>query len=292
MEAAVFSSDTFNMGMRVLGGPSWRWRRAEKLAAAGNEPSFLDDEQTVAGWRYGRDIAGHGDQPRQADADRHPLLAAAHSIYVQNRPDRWQIEARLLTGATVESVAQRVGIGADVVQAYTELFFDVANHLNARDWISACAVGVGPWGLWDPNESNIWRWSAYHGGEIVLDLLVADYLSLPNPAHPNRHELAEEIRTLVRLVCVPLENRRLFRRVLSDVKEIEAKRSDARDPVERETLAQHIATLELAVMEPGGENGIQHVEIDARSEVTVGKDKEKRKSRRHKLVGAGQAAGV
>jgi hypothetical protein len=191
-------------------------------------------------WRYRTAL-----KPGQPSAnDEMTVLAAAHEIHTANDRRRWEIEARMLTGADVSAISQRVGITVEVVETYVGGFFDVRDHLNARDWFWLQAVDVGSWGPPEPTEGDTWRWAAASGGPVVLDLLIGDYLNQPLPEMPDRHQLAEDIRHLVRFICAPMSDKRIFGRVLREAREVLARRAESYDKNELQLLSHYVDFLE------------------------------------------------
>jgi hypothetical protein len=69
-----------------------------------------------------------------------------------------------------------------VVAAYHELFFSVRDRMQARDWVLAMAVGSHPASDFaGPQPAGLWRYAAFTGGPLVLDLIVAVTTDGPLP---------------------------------------------------------------------------------------------------------------
>ena len=232
--------------MRTRDGPSWRWERAGDLLACNQQPDALDDEQTRAAWRYRYASSRAAGEPGGPMDPSHPALAAAHRIHETNGPGRWEVEARSLSGCSVPDIARRVGIDPVVAHVYARTFFDVHGRLHAKDWIRLTAVRVGFGRPAEPAEADVWRYAAVSGGPAVLDVLVGDYLALPDPDPPGRHELAEGIRTLVRFVCTPMFDGKAFRRVLGQARQVLTARAGSFSLTELRGVAVHLGALEAA----------------------------------------------
>src|SRR5277367_906025 len=99
--------------MRAADGPAWRWQRAKAFAAAGRTPDPIDDAMTVAAWRFLRG-AGLINHHRQR-TDR--AIAKAVAIHAEDSTARWELEARLLTGANFEEIPHKLKVTAKVVTA-------------------------------------------------------------------------------------------------------------------------------------------------------------------------------
>jgi hypothetical protein len=104
----------------------------------------VDDQWTARARDFlaaeGRRGSGHGGGRQQAHAS--PIQAALDLWEAAPPTPRWLVEARLLTGAPLEEVAQRCGLPAEVVQTYHQLFFDVRGRLRATDWVMIHVVGT------------------------------------------------------------------------------------------------------------------------------------------------------
>ena len=223
----------------ILGGggtaPTTWWRSAQ--------PDQYDDGGTVDAWRFRLAVADGTAMPTSESADS---LAVAHGLYAENGPRRWEIESRLLAGVSVTEITSRMNLRTDQVQCYAATFFDVIGQLNAHDWISMYAVRVGPFAPAKISEGDIWRTVAVSGGRAVLDILVADYLNLLEPAYENRAEMAEDIRTFVRLGTTPLTDKQEFGRIIKRMWQMLAKRQATISDAEWQMAAAHLQHLEMA----------------------------------------------
>ncbi|HVS40299.1 MAG TPA: hypothetical protein VMS17_32375, partial [Gemmataceae bacterium] len=81
---------------------------------------------------------------------------------------------------------------------YGALFFDVAESLAATDWTTYSAIGLGRIRPAAVSEGDIWRFTAFFGGEHPLDLIIADHRGRTEPAVADRHLLAEQGRWVAR----------------------------------------------------------------------------------------------
>ena len=229
--------------IRASNEPWWRWNRAGDLMALCAEPDQYDDSATVDAWRFRLAAADVIGTPTTESPDS---MALAHSLYAENGPRRWEIEARLLAGVSVAEIDSRINLSADQVQWYAATFFDVIGQLNAHDWIWLYAVRVGPFAPAKLSEGDIWRTVAVSGGRAVLDILIADYLGLPEPAYENRAEMAEDIRACVRLGTTPMTDKREFGRIVKRMWQMLAKRQATISDAEWQMAAAHLQHLEMA----------------------------------------------
>jgi hypothetical protein len=127
-------------------GPDWRARRCALLVESGRRPARYDDAQTKGAYYFFRGMSrAECERQRQRVRRRWPHVAAA--LGLRQGADafrRWQAEALLLAGEPISSVAARLGIGVEALQAYVALFFDVVDHLDAQDFIAVEVIGLRP----------------------------------------------------------------------------------------------------------------------------------------------------
>src|SRR5580658_5249358 len=209
---------------RMLGDPrryspfcqvDWRWQAAREDFQRGKHALKSKDQVIAKARRFLIEQSrANTDRERLRLSQRWPTLAATRAIHSNDGVERWQIEARLLAGTPVAEVARRTGIPVDLVKTYAALFFDVQGRLSAHDWIRLEAVGVGRWAA-IPTEGDIWRYVADSGGTAVVELLIGDYLC---PVHddPDRHDLAEDIRVMVRFATASMADKKAFRAILRE----------------------------------------------------------------------------
>jgi hypothetical protein len=71
-----------------------------------------------------------------------PEIVLVHELhYSPYSEQRHILEARLLTTESYEEISQRMGTSAKAVSLYADLFFDVRDRLQARDWIMKVILG-------------------------------------------------------------------------------------------------------------------------------------------------------
>jgi hypothetical protein len=112
--------------------------------------------------------------------DRQRLYEAETGLYEAKAfwdqgdgPARWELEARLLTTESWETVASKVGLTPLGVEYIEKLYFHVRDKFEATSWISHKAVRV--WTI--PPEAPeflgaYWRMLAFNAGPLVLDAVV------------------------------------------------------------------------------------------------------------------------
>lgn len=244
-EHPTLDKDDFYRRMRAGDGPAWRWQRLQDVIATNRRPDKHDDDPTKIAWRMYKSLCATP-EVRASHRRRYGTWLQTYLIYLANYAHRWEIEARLLTGASATEIAAKLKIEAGVVEAYTALFFDVTGRLQARDWIWCTAVRVGLWGMSRPTEADLWRYFAVSGGGAVLDVLVSDYLGRVEPVYPDRHQLAEDIRALVDFTTTTMADKKEYRRVMERMWQILATRITIVDEAQFQKLFAQMDFLEVA----------------------------------------------
>lgn len=159
----------------------WRWQKAVRLHRDGRPVSRVRDDEFVAkAVRFLREKAACADEWALLDLSaRWPSLFDAHEVYQAAeggpRATRWEVEARLLAGASPERVGARVGLSPDAVRWYEALFFHVTDRLSTPGWVAHHAIGPSVHeGLLNERDYGLlWKWYGYGGGEHLLDAVTA-----------------------------------------------------------------------------------------------------------------------
>jgi len=176
----------------------WRWQRAEQLVVDGlNAVASRDDEPTCRAARYLRELA-RCQTPRQQDnlARRSPDIAEAKRIHAEGGLKRLEIEARTLAGQTAAETGRRAGVDVHAIETYCDLFFDVAERMNALVYIVIAAIRK-PHPEEEPDaDHEITRSLAHHGGPVVLEA-VLDFVNGRKP--PAEDEDAVRLRKKIGL---------------------------------------------------------------------------------------------
>jgi hypothetical protein len=160
--------------------PAWRYERARgilqqqvpRLAAGLEDPlvrsyvGFLRDEE-----RLRRTSLREFDIGLRL-ASRWPLLYSAYEFKQQpaGALSRVSLEACVLAGMTDAEMAERFKRDVETVRVYRELFFDVADRLEVRDYIAGFVLApVLQSGIESLNPELLAKYFGYFGGPAVLD---------------------------------------------------------------------------------------------------------------------------
>jgi hypothetical protein len=192
--------------------PDWRWRRALALAQSGRPATRQqDDDQTLRAARY----LGAAERPQAARRERGLArsfgdLREALRLHEQGGPRALEAQARLLAGQPPDEVADRTALSGEAVRCYEALFFNVADRLHARDWVTLRVIRRRR--SLDELRAladRLLLGFAYFGGVVVLEALLpflADDLSWlwehPDASTP-QGRVAGSLRLIVRLELLP-----------------------------------------------------------------------------------------
>lgn len=156
--------------------PAWRWARACHLVENNKRPARgRDDDRVREAVRFYRSwLRCEGKSAYDKLARKMPAPYQAWQLHQDSSLARSVLEARLLTNEATREVARKCAFTEDVVEAYSDLYYDVRNRLHARDWLITLAIGRGTHsGLTGAGLDVLVKLYAFHGGPLVLDAVVA-----------------------------------------------------------------------------------------------------------------------
>jgi hypothetical protein len=222
--------------------PDWRWRAAAGDAQEGLPGIWEDQDITRARFYFcDRERAVSDEQL----ATTYPDLFVAHAIHIAADVRRDELQARLLC-EPVEIIAMKMGLSDSVVFAYAQIFFDVLQSLRARDWVQEFAIRPHTFSN-PPAEGEVWRQLAYYIGPYALEALINDYFGRANPECPNQHELADDLRFLVRFnLSRPPPGLGADPQIVEESCQRELERSRRTGNAINPMLAHHLQVLRLA----------------------------------------------
>jgi len=266
----------------------WRWRLANSLRN-GTFPArceWVDPwvERAVAYQDALDSVGGDPHHPHTTGVD--PAMAEAHRLRLgDDRPRRWEVEARLLAGGDDAEVARRCGLSVDAVAGFTAAFFDVRPQLGHPTYIQHQAIGA-PHDAAESPVGGVWRGLGYHGGPPAVDFLAAgaedtgriDDFVLAGPAAPQtRHaRLRRMVVAALTLEPDPAAARRVVP-LIEVMEELDPRAKDASCRPIDGSFAAMVAGLDLTPGRPerdeygldgGGES--RPTEDDPRSDAGLG----------------------
>lgn len=113
---------------------------------------------------------------RVSNKDRE--LSQATELAQASTSLRGEVEARILARHDDATIARDCSLVPEVVHWFEALFFNVRDRLHARDWITLRAIRLHQ----GASNETIWRAFAYHGGPIILEIILAVTRKRPFPA--------------------------------------------------------------------------------------------------------------
>jgi hypothetical protein len=189
--------------------PDWRWQRALSLVRARQRfSSKRDDDVTGRAVDYLRAVRDRSSHRRRNALEEATDIRAARRLYKSGGELKSLVEARLLTGQSPTDIARCSMLTRLVIETYEALFFQVADRLEAPDWIHTYAISRWTDGLWRPSPATLLKRFAYGGGVPVLEavaplLLAPGGIQLVGPAEEWRSPLGR--RTLLARLAVAVE---------------------------------------------------------------------------------------
>lgn len=187
-----FSSDSW-LPYSLFRVPAWRFAKASWLHARGKRPSRLDDDDGVRrAWRF---LAAQRRTTPARRSRQDLAIQVAMSIWEEEDPHRRSvIEALLLTTEPMWAIAARFNLPVEAIECYHEVFFDVRPHLDASGWIMARAIGTTWWqGFTGLPIGALWKYVAYIGNPLVLDVMIAATTNGPLPDRVRQDLVREQI---------------------------------------------------------------------------------------------------
>jgi hypothetical protein len=168
----------------VCRSPAWRWQRARAIVEQGLTcTARTDDASTRRVVEYlracGLSLVG---SQTQGGVPADEVLHAAHRLFEVGGLVRFIVQARLLARQSPCEVARLTSFEPAVIETFASIFFDVCDHLDARDWVANQV-------LWPALEANL-RTDALGGalmaigywlGPAILDITLAVATDAPLP---------------------------------------------------------------------------------------------------------------
>ena len=174
--------------------PQWRADRALRMAEHRPKPLWPRgyDDHPVRAYRnllLACMSAGTDEQLREAARLVRPDVHRAHMLHFA--PDcqlRQILEARLLTNESLSEIAQRFATEEQTIEYYEQLFFNVRDRLQHKDWIAKIILGspgdLAPnrrGSMTEAQRGFLYRLFAFHGGPLALDAMIGGMVSTKMP---------------------------------------------------------------------------------------------------------------
>ncbi|MEJ7638979.1 MAG: hypothetical protein WKF75_13665, partial [Singulisphaera sp.] len=121
----------------------WRWLKAGLMLELGLRWSRRrDDEATRMARQYRAALQRcHDDAGRERLDAKMPGVAGAYAIHTGPPPRRWAVEARLLAGEPLATIARKEAATREAVDLYQCLFFNISDRLANRGYLAHEAIG-------------------------------------------------------------------------------------------------------------------------------------------------------
>lgn len=204
--------------------PAWRLGRVMEMIRHRPRPltpRWADDHNIRAYRRILLELAAAGDDGDRRDAVfcEYPAVCKAHMLhYSADVESRQILEARLLTTESFAEIAVRSATEPATVKYYEQIFFNVRDRFECRDWIRKVIRGpaIAGRGIENTRSSRavrgyVLRLFAFHGGAIALDAVINGMVAKDMPQRTKEVEgwfvdvLGQLIRTTAAAAASTLE---------------------------------------------------------------------------------------
>ena len=181
--------------------PDWRWRRANYYWSKSFKRKRKPADGEVIGLEEPEQPMQIPRIPRCADNDEEVLrilrfllnrrTKTPNPVFQQDAFEihhndafcllRWELEARILSGASVSELAKRMGMLEQTVQCYENWFYDVRDKLDNKSYVFQCLIAP----KLPSTEENvvtkegIWKLYAFIGNEQLLDQVIFESVQAP-----------------------------------------------------------------------------------------------------------------
>lgn len=163
----------------------WRWQRTIGVLNH-TQPNPTRRRDDAGGFKWIRsalrfkiayDACGDNDLRKFELADSDPALFWAHWMWQQdNHSIKSAVEAYILARQTDFEIGYNCGIPPQVVEAYEEVFFNVREKLNHREYILHCVLGPSiQKGLTESSYDLLWKMYGYFCGPHLLAGLISKF---------------------------------------------------------------------------------------------------------------------
>jgi len=158
--------------------PCWRWLLAGEILEGLHADMDDSDGELQALVAFRAAMAAGQESDNQA-------LAVAHKVFVEDGPQRWELEARLLAGQTDAMIAERCGLTAETVAVYEATFFNVRGCLGAWGYIRQHVIGAGiDCGFRNDELRTFWAWLTFSSQPLLIERLIDTFHRNRRPGEP------------------------------------------------------------------------------------------------------------
>ncbi len=135
------SAETLRHYGRLVSGPNWRWRKAQRAVSRGHVSAHTEYGSEF--WQIVDHLGGLPDGTHGTRrGDRLLDVAAAESIF-HDPVLRLRVEARILARLPLDVVAARSDVAPHNVRDYCDIFFDVLDCLDSKSWLACHVIDGG-----------------------------------------------------------------------------------------------------------------------------------------------------
>jgi hypothetical protein len=154
----------------------WKWKKVIAYRDAGRRiPRSKYDRETYDLFTFASRVNSCSNDFECLElSEEYPLFMDSYELYKggNNLPVKYELEARLLTKESYQSIAKKTAISEDLITTYEQTFFNVKDRLVNRSWVVNVVIGQAlQHGMSDGDYNILWKIYAYLAGPIMLDMV-------------------------------------------------------------------------------------------------------------------------
>ena len=165
--------------------PDWRWQLACEIVGQGGRAGRNESDPWLAAAIELRRMLGGatGTTDDGTQSSGQVEVLRAHAIYNHGGYERWRLEAWLLTGVSSDQIGVKCGLPTAVVEAFEAAFYDVREHLAAREYVRCRLIGLKRT-QGRPSLETVVKNFAFNAGALVLDVIISSVLDMHGRLRP------------------------------------------------------------------------------------------------------------
>lgn len=184
-----------------MSGPDWRWARAMELVTSEKNASLnRDGRDIVRAIRFIRTtMKDHTGKKIKRLLKIDPDLVMAVKFRNEGGRRELELQCRMLARQRAGVIALEMGLTKTIVETYCLMFFDVADRLGAKSYISRNVIGMQP--AQPPTSEMLMMACAYHHGPLMIGPWL-DFLDHQGEAHDLKTDIGRQREALELLEAV------------------------------------------------------------------------------------------
>jgi len=151
-----------------LRSPDWRYEYVSSLLDDYRKPRKDDDKWVHELYRFMHCLQSQPADKIETYKDNNPDISDAFTLFENGSAYRCDIDTRIMAGYGFKEIASIIGRPEEVVEYYTQCFFDVLEHVDNKSylhrWVLEPIMRIAPY-----STEALWKRLAIVGGRPMLD---------------------------------------------------------------------------------------------------------------------------